>query len=54
MKNRSLPTIGANGPEPDQAVRKKRKRLALLTTVTDDIAIAAPAMTGLSSNPIKG
>ena len=31
-----------------------RKRLALLTTVTDENAIAVPAMIGLSSIPVSG
>jgi len=34
--------------------RNPRNRLALLTTVTDDIAIAAPAIIGLSSTPNSG
>ncbi len=33
---------------------KRSKRLALLTTVMDDNAIAAPATTGLSNVPVKG
>jgi len=31
-----------------------RNRFALLTTVTDDNAIAAPAIIGLSNNPVTG
>ena len=31
-----------------------RNRLALLTTVTEDIAIAPPAIMGFSNNPITG
>ncbi len=31
-----------------------RNRLALLTTVTDDMAMAAPAIMGLSSSPMNG
>ena len=34
--------------------RKKRKRLALLTTVTEENAIAVPAMIGFSSIPVSG
>jgi hypothetical protein len=33
---------------------KSRSRFALLTTVIDDSAIAAPATTGLSKNPNAG
>ena len=33
---------------------KKRNLLALLTTVSDENAMAAPAMTGLSSTPNQG
>lgn len=32
----------------------RRRRLALLTTVTEDMAMAAPAMIGLSKRPVKG
>lgn len=32
----------------------KRKRFALVTTVTDDNDIAAPAMIGLRSQPVNG
>ena len=31
-----------------------RSRLAFMTTVTDDKDIAAPAITGLKSQPVKG
>lgn len=33
---------------------KRRSRLALLTTVTEERAIAAPPIMGLSSRPVKG
>ena len=35
-------------------LHNQRSRLALLTTVTEDSAIAAPAIIGLSSRPVKG
>ena len=41
-------------PTSRTASYSHRRRLALLTTVTDDIAIAAPAIMGLSSRPNTG
>lgn len=35
-------------------ILKKRSRLALVTTVIEDNAIAPPAITGLSNMPVKG
>src|SRR5690606_20876975 len=50
--------IGRSAPAgaaaPAAGLRKKRRRLALLTTVTDEAAIAAPAIIGLSSTPSAG
>jgi len=43
-----------NPVNPVYFVFKNLKRLALLTTVTEDMAMAAPAMIGLSSNPVNG
>jgi hypothetical protein len=34
--------------------RNPRSRLALLTTVKDDSAMAAPASIGFSNNPVTG
>ncbi len=42
-------------PDPkSQRNRKKRSRLALVTTVTEDSAIAALANMGSSSQPVRG
>ena len=38
----------------DSRALNQRKRLALLTTVTDDMAMAAPAIIGLSNRPSTG
>jgi hypothetical protein len=43
-----------NPVNPVYSVFKNLNRLALVTTVTDDMAMAAPAITGLSNSPIKG
>ncbi len=49
------PTLSAPAFDSAYAFGLKRsRRLALLTTVIDDSAIAAPATTGLSNVPVSG
>ena len=46
-------THNIDSPQARWALNR-RSRLALLTTVSDENAMAAPAITGLSSNPKNG
>jgi hypothetical protein len=46
--------LGTEVIDVPYAPRKNRSRFAFATTVTDDIAIAAPAINGFNSKPITG